>query len=124
MSMHSAAVVSVKEDVLAEAVTKVVTLDVETEDAGTVGKTANAEDLAVVTETAERTQVPVKAEDAAEMRTVRMKGNGAVAIKRHQTVSFPVTEKNGNAGNVRRRKNPVSATVSLRERNNSLKSYQ
>ena len=124
MSIHSVADVSAKEDVLAEAVSRVAISDAEAADVGTTVETANAEDSDVVTMPAEKTAVTGRTAgsaavtDVAETRTVRTKENEAVAIKRQQTASSQVTAKNGNVRNVKRRKNPVSATASPRERDN------
>ena len=117
MSMRSAVVVSAREDVSAEAVTKAVTSDAEAADAGitagTMRNIVNVADSAVVT-------APV-AKTAAMGRTAGSAAateNAAVAIKRQQNASSQVTAKNGNVRSVKRRKNPVSATASPRERDN------
>ena len=115
MSMRSAVVVSAREDVSAEAVTKAVTSDAEAADAGitagTMRNIVNVADSAVVTAPAAKTAAMGRtAGSAAE--------NAAVAIKRQQNASSQVTAKNGNVRSVKRRKNPVSATASPRERDN------
>lgn len=138
MNIQSVAIASGTEAGPAEVMVKVAA-SAEAADVGTTVETANAEDSAVVTVPAAKTaamgrtagsdavkdaaetteaQVPLRTKDAAETRTVRTKENGAAAIKRQQTASSQVTEKNGNVRSVKRRKNPASATASPRERDN------
>ena len=117
MSMRSAVVVSAREDVSAEAVTKAVTSDAEAADAGitagTMRNIVNVADSAVVTAPAAKTAAMGRTAGSAAATE-----NAAVAIKRQQNASSQVTAKNGNVRSVKRRKNPVSATASPRERDN------
>ena len=89
MNIQSVAIASGTEASPAEAVVKVAASAEATEDGSLAVKTGIAEDSAAVTETAETMEapVPVRVEDAAEMKTVRMEENGA-AMK---------TEENGTA---------------------------
>ena len=79
MNIQSVAIVSGTEAGPAEAMVKSAASAEETEDGSLVVKTGSAEDSAAVTETTERMEAPapVRVEDAAEMKTVRMEENGA-----------------------------------------------
>lgn len=79
MNIQSVAIASGTEAGPAEAMVKAVASAEATEDGSLAVKTGIAEDSAAVTETAETMEapVPVRVEDAAEMKTVRMEENGA-----------------------------------------------
>ena len=91
MNIQGVAIASGTEAGPEEAMVKAAASAEATEDGSLAVKTGIAEDSSAVTETAETMEatVPVRVEDAAEMKTVRMEENGTTATGKTQMVSPP-----------------------------------
>ena len=106
MNIQSVAIALGTEADPAEAMVKAAASAEETEDAA----------LAAVTEIAETTEAPapMRIEDAAEMKTVRMEENGAAVTKRRLTANTLGTERREKRKRERNGKSRASATASPR----------
>ena len=114
--MYSAVDVLERRDASAEEMAKVVVSEEEMADGSLAAKTGNAEDSAVVTETAETIPVTETTADAAEVITVKTEESGVTETGKQRIVSLPGTERREKQENERRRKSLASATAFPKER--------